>query len=526
MKKSEWCFCILCTLASVLLFIPIDTAEAATLDLNGSIIDMEQSDGDIVLENGITMISENFLRDDLYLNVGKNGKQFSLKNNHDDFCIEGSVGENTLSFNEKSIALPVSVSERDGILYVPLRPLLELFGTVEWNGDEQNITVRYDYNDQMTLSEVEVVETPLIYKIASDTGKPYDYSNRAIRMTPEGMIVEERGEAGVLNAVKVGDQIVIHPQHDNYVIRGSSYAVEEDYLYWIEYPDPNIEIEKEQKWYLYLQERKKGAAPICIDQESFTGLQKISAFADFYLDICDFKNGNMIWFAADIENDKGCIYLYQHDRQETVELEQFPLEKLAMFGTQVVIGEKDAFWTINILTDGSWRYGTMNRVHLDSGKIELFSNGYNVLTPMIAGNYLVVRAIPEGGNYRIDEKTLRYTSGELWIYDLTKNEWKFKVTKDMPMLHEDAILQDSVIISDTQLVLKTDVYATDAPMVVINLEKGIAQIVSDEAGNIFSFNPFEEEIFFRGSDESNLVVLSTLNADGKEQRMYEIYFEK
>ena len=63
-------------------------------------------------------------------------------------------------------------------------------------------------------------------------------------------------------------------------------------------------------------------------------------------------------------------------------------------------------------------------------------------------------------------------------------------------------------------------------MVVINLEKGIAQIVSDEAGNIFSFNPFEEEIFFRGSDESNLVVLSTLNADGKEQRMYEIYFEK
>ena len=234
----------------------------------------------------------------------------------------------------------------------------------------------------------------------------------------------------------------------------------------------------------------------------------------------------MIWFAADIENDKGCIYLYQHDRQETVELEQFPLEKIAMFGTQVVIGEKDAFWTINILTDGSWRYGTMNRVHLDSGKIELFSNGYNVLTPMIAGNYLVVRAIPEGGNYRIDEKTLRYTSGELWIYDLTKNEWKFKVTKDMPMLHEDAILQDSVIISDTQLVLKTDVYATDAPMVVINLEKGIAQIVSDEAGNIFSFNPFEEEIFFRGSDESNLVVLSTLNADGKEQRMYEIYFEK
>lgn len=154
MKKSGWCFCILCTLASVLLFIPIETAEADTLDLNGSIIDMEQSDGDIVLENGITMISENFLRDDLYLNVGKNGKQFSLENNHGNFCLEGAIGENTLSFDEKTIPLPASVSERDGMLYFPLRPLLELFGTVEWNGKTQDITVRYDYNDQMTLPEV------------------------------------------------------------------------------------------------------------------------------------------------------------------------------------------------------------------------------------------------------------------------------------------------------------------------------------------------------------------------------------
>ena len=121
MKKRAYCFCVLGTLALALLFVSPDAAEAATLDLNGSIIDMEQSDGDIVLENGTTMISENFLQDNLYLNIGKNGKQFSLKNNRDDFCIEGSVGENTLSFDEKMITLPTNVSERDGILYFPLR---------------------------------------------------------------------------------------------------------------------------------------------------------------------------------------------------------------------------------------------------------------------------------------------------------------------------------------------------------------------------------------------------------------------
>ena len=166
MKQSIYRFCVFFTLALVLLIIPPDIAEAATLDLNGSIIDIEQSDGDIVLENGITMISENFLRDDLYLNVGKNGKQCSLENNHGNFCLEG-------------------------MLYFPLRSLLELFGTVDWNGETQDITVRYDYNDQMTLSEVTLANQPAHYEILTDSGDRISSGSKAIRQTDQGMLCEK-----------------------------------------------------------------------------------------------------------------------------------------------------------------------------------------------------------------------------------------------------------------------------------------------------------------------------------------------
>ena len=273
MKKSKYCFCILGTLALALLIIPPDDAEAAMLDLNGSIIDMEQSDGDIVLENGTTMISENFLRDDLYLNVGKNGKQFSLKNNHDDFCVEGAVGENTLSFDEKTISLPVSVSERDGMLYFPLRSLLELFGTVNWNGETQDITVRYDYNDQLTLPEVTLADQPIHYEVVTDSIGEISSDSKAIRQTDQGMLCEKVNDLNYVTAVTLDGKPLIEPLHEEHIILGRCYAVEDDYLYWIEYPDPTLETTEDQQWYLYLQERTDGAEPICVDQGDFTELK-------------------------------------------------------------------------------------------------------------------------------------------------------------------------------------------------------------------------------------------------------------
>ena len=282
MKKRAYYFCIINILAFSLMIVLPDVVEAATLDLNGSVIDMEQSNGDIVLENGTTMISENFLQDDLYLNVGKNGKQFSLENNHGNFCLEGAIGENTLSFDEKSIALPVSVSEKDGMLYFPLRPLLELFGTVDWNGETQDITVRYDYNDQMTLSEVTLANQPAHYEILTDSGDRISSGSKAIRQTDQGMLCEKVTEENYVTAVTLDGKPLIEPLHEEHIILGRCYAVEDDYLYWIEYPDPRLETTSNQQWYLYLQERTDGAEPICVDQGDFAELKNIN-FGEYIL---------------------------------------------------------------------------------------------------------------------------------------------------------------------------------------------------------------------------------------------------
>lgn len=481
MKQSIYRFCVFFTLALVLLIIPRDDAEAATLDLNGSIIDMEQSDGDIVLENGTTMISENFLQDDLYLNVGKNGKQFSLENNHGNFCLEGAIGENTLSFDEKSIALPVSVSEKDGMLYFPLRPLLELFGTVDWNGETQDITVRYDYNDQMTLSEVTLANQPAHYEILTDSGDRISSGSKAIRQTDQGMLCEKVTEENYVTAVTLDGKPLIEPLHEQHIILGRCYAVEDDYLYWIEYPDPRLEATSNQQWYLYLQERTDGAEPICVDQGDFAELKNIN-FGEYILQNCDFHQGNIIWLRGDGATKELQVRLYQHETGETVTLDSASLEEQSNVTMEVALGDNDAIWTKSYLVESARQYGTMYRYHLESQEREVFSEGFNLLNPIITGDYLITRLKPEGNNFVVNEATGEYLSGVLWVYDLINNEWKFQITSQIPELEDNLVIALPSVLDSTHIVLNFSGAFENNKMIIVDLQSGQAYHLEDDDG--------------------------------------------
>lgn len=481
MKKSKYCFCILGTLALALLIIPSDDAEAAMLDLNGSIIDMEQSDGDIVLENGTTMISENFLRDDLYLNVGKNGKQFSLKNNHDDFCVEGAVGENTLSFDEKTISLPVSVSERDGMLYFPLRSLLELFGTVNWNGETKDITVRYDYNDQLTLPEVTLADQPLHYEVVTDSISEISSDSKAIRQTDQGMLCEKVTDLNYVTAVTLDGKPLIEPLHKEHIILGRCYAVEDDYLYWIEHPDPTLETTEDQKWYLYLQERADGAEPICVDQGDFAELKNIN-FGEYILQNCVFHQGNIIWLRGDGATKELQVRLYQHETGETVILDSASLQEQPNVTMEVALGDNDAIWTKSYLVESAREYGTMYRYHLDSQEREVFSEGFNLLNPIITGDYLITRLKPEGNNFVVNEATGEYLSGVLWVYDLINNEWKFQITSQIPELEDNLVIALPSVLDSTHIVLNFSGAFENNKMIIVDLQSGQAYHLEDDDG--------------------------------------------
>lgn len=489
MRRQKCYFFIVGMFVLSLFFSLPNATEAATLDLNGSIIDMTQSNGNIVLKNGTTMVSEKFLEDTLHFRVEKNEDRFSLSNIHRDFYIDGAIGEDIISFEGKKVSLPVAVSEKEGELVLPIRPLLELFGTVDWNGEKQNITVRYDYNDQMILPEVKLVQSTVEYEIDTESGIDLCSDRRAIRTTNEGIMFEEYNENRALVAITEGDKDVIVPLHLQYAILGDSYAVEENYLYWIEYPDPVSETTGDQQWYLYLQERQEGAEPVCIDQGSFTELKTLS-FGEYILQNCDFYQGNIIWLRGDGEKKELQVRLYQHETGETVILESVSLQEEPNATMEVALGGEDAIWTKSYILEDARQYGVMYRYHLDSKESDIFSVGYNLSNPIITGKYLIARLKPDGKNFIVNEVTGDYLSGVLWVYDLACDEWKFCVTTNISELEDNLVMMIPSVLDSSHIVLNFNGSFKKNKMIIVDLQNGKAHHLENAKGDMLYYDKY------------------------------------
>lgn len=478
MKRTKRVLWMIGLFALSLFVVAAEDAGAATLDMNGIIMETAQSDGDVVMENGTTLVSEDFLEEMLYLQVDKQGTQFSLNHAAGAFSIDGAIGEDTLSFAGKEVPLSVAASENEGALMLPLRPLLELFGTVEWSGENQCITVRYDYNDQMTLPDVTLAERPLEVRIDRESEMAEDLSWRPIRTTEDGMLVETYDDR-FLAAITAGGENVIVPLHPQHAILDGAYAVEDDYLYWVEYP--TAETAEDQQWYLYVQER--GAEPVCVDQGDFAALKTIS-FGEYILQNCDFRQGNIIWLRADGATKELQVRLYQHDSGETTILESASLAERPNMTMEVALGENDAVWTKCYIVESAREYGTMYRYHLDTDEREVFSEGLNLLAPTITGDYLVTRLKPKGNNFILNLETGECQSGVLWVYDLVKDEWMFRVTADLPEWEDNLILNVPSVLDESHIVLNIEGGSEKNEMVVVDLEHAQALHLQNDDGSL------------------------------------------
>lgn len=522
MKKQVYHACVIGMMALALTVVSPNEANATTLDLNGEVIETSENDKDVSLVDGTTMISDSFLEDELYLTVEKKGKHFSLSNAAKDFTIKGTIGKNALTFNDEKVTLATPASEQEGTLYLPLRPVLELFGTVNWNGDEQRVTVRYDYNDQLDIPLADMAKKSMDYDIPVNSGIGVDETMKPILTTDKGNIYEKYDDNGNLVGVGPANKAWIKPLHEGNVIHRQSYAIEDDYLYWIEYPDPSVEASDEQNWYLYLWERKEGAEPICIDQGIYNDLKSIQN-GDGVLYNCDFENGNIIWLHADNTSGKVEVRLYQHGKKETQVLDSLPFDQklFASVTFEVAIGDNDAFWTRANFMEAMREYGTMYRVHLDTEKIEPFSQGYNLLNPKIIGDNLVIRMKQDGHNFIPDtDHGSEYISGELAVYDLKTNKWKFKVDNSLPVIDKESVIYGVVPLNDTHMTVTLEGSYNQKGMAIVDLENGIIYEAVNDKGEVLPYSPYDTiqkaivEVHSEGENGSCMMIEREIN-DGK-----------
>lgn len=499
---------------------------AVTLDVNGEVI--KENEKKFYIKDGITIVSEDFLKENMYLVVEKEGENFKLSNIYNDFLIEGTIGSNVISFNNEQIPLSIAVIEKESKIEIPFRPIIQLFGDIEWSEDISYILARYDYNEQLCMPDVELQSKAITFDIKSDSGIAFDSTMVPIQMSKQGLMIERRDQNGQLIAVETADGTLIEPVHKNNIIYGRSYSIEDEYLYWIESPKQNLENTGVGEWYLYIRERKNGSEPICIDQGNYRDLQSIP-YGEAILSNCDFCKGNIVWRHADRKSGKDEIRLYQHKLNKTTLLDAIPFNQSNdMF--EIAVGENDAVWTHSKAMEGLRQYGNMYRMDLKTGKIQQFSKGYNLLNPNIIEDKLIVRMKPQGNNF-IMQPDGSYQSGELCVYDLKKDEWKFKITNHSPLIGKENVLTAPVQINDTYITLLWEGIYNGRGMALINLDTGKMYEAKSKDGRPLPYSPYNYvnksfiDIFSEGSDGSCMMKFVEEKNGEQVCTIYPVFFE-
>ena len=168
--KKMWRYCVLIVGLVLAGWMSVPTmAEAAILNVNGENLTIEPS-GKVLLQDGTTWVSEAFLQDEMFLTLDKEDARFTMTKAYEDFTLEGAVGSKGLRLNGDEKQMAAAAKNVDGTLYVPLRPLMEWFGEVAWDGNEQGVFARFDYNDQLNLPQAQLAEAPMRYDIPMNSG--------------------------------------------------------------------------------------------------------------------------------------------------------------------------------------------------------------------------------------------------------------------------------------------------------------------------------------------------------------------
>lgn len=398
-------------------------AKAATLDINGHTIAADDA-GQVLMKNGTTMVSETVLKDAFFLDVTRDGDDYTLTNAYGDFTIHGSIGADSFTMDgDMVVALPEPALQKDDQLYLPLRALAECFGAVHWYGDRGETLVRFDYNDVARLAEAPLSTEPLAGAFVVNGGfGDTDEDMRIITQTHEGVIFEKLNDQGYAVAVgNAGDKNFITVQHENYALH--DYDFDDDYCYWWESPLASGETTS----YLYFQARSEGAEPQLLAESDFVashdaGARSMSEWMTAY------HSGNLLWAVQDARAENLELWLYESASDRTTRLDCLPADA----GMMVALGDDTAVWTTARTVPQSYNedanglildatYGDLKCCDLATGEITNLSQGYNFSGPVIAGDNLIVQTRLQEG-----EDPAAYES--LWVYDLAAQQWRCRVT--------------------------------------------------------------------------------------------------
>ena len=270
-------------------------------------------------------------------------------------------------------------------------------------------------------------------------------------------------------------------------VRIYDYGVYDHFLVW-------VEVRGDGSWQLKARNLETGETWL-LDELSANFPSKVNVAPNDF----GYSDG-LLGYRCSIDQEQVGIKIYDLHHKTLNILAKRDDEKGKWFYSPSV--SKDYIvWSLSTLGKDVEEYGEVFIYSRQSGQIQSLQSSRNFITPVVYGDYLVVREKPEGQNFIFTDKG--YISATLWCYDLKNEKWCFSLSnqlkpyqgKNIATLHAPRAFYQNLFVYDLE--------PETEPLVIVDAAKACYYVVPKDkvSGKTYHFLKFADGFIYVTLDD-------------------------
>lgn len=265
------------------------------------------------------------------------------------------------------------------------------------------------------------------------------------------------------------------------------YGVYDHFLVW-------VEVRGDGSWQLKARNLETGETWL-LDELSANFPSKVNVAPNDF----GYSDG-LLGYRCSIDQEQVGIKIYDLHHKTSNILAKRDDEKGKWFYSPSVSKDYIA-WSLSTLGKDVEEYGEVFIYSRQSGQIQSLQSSRNFITPVVYGDYLVVREKPEGQNFIFTDKG--YISATLWCYDLKNEKWCFSLSnqlkpyqgKNIATLHAPRAFYQNLFVYDLE--------PETEPLVIVDAAKACYYVVPKDkvSGKTYHFLKFADGFIYVTLDD-------------------------
>lgn len=270
-------------------------------------------------------------------------------------------------------------------------------------------------------------------------------------------------------------------------VRIYDYGVYDQFLVW-------VEVRESRSWQLKARNLETGETWL-LDELSANFPSKVNVAPNDF----GYSDG-LLGYRCSIDQEQVGIKIYDLHHKTLNILAKRDDEKGKWFYSPSVSKDYIA-WSLSTLGKDVEEYGEVFIYSRQSGQIQSLQSSRNFITPVVYGDYLVVREKPEGQNFIFTDKG--YISATLWCYDLKNEKWCFSLSnqlkpyqgKNIATLHAPRAFYQNLFVYDLE--------PETEPLVIVDAAKACYYVVPKDkvSGKTYHFLKFADGFIYVTLDD-------------------------